>query len=85
MKAIVVDGVAEVHRGLGVAATNDKVGVLDAEAWVISDTGQGHETALPVEHVEVRPVVEVSIGRSRPGQRRRRLVNRELVERAQMH
>ena len=85
MKAIVVDGVAEVHRGLGVAATNDEVGVLDAESRVIADTGQCHETACPVEHVEVRPVVEISIRRSRPGQRRGRLVNGELVERAQMH
>ncbi len=72
-------------RGLHVSATDDEVGVFDAEARVVADTGQRHEASASVEHIEIRPVVEVSVGCGRPGQRRGRLMDRILVERAQVH
>ena len=69
VEAVVVDGVAEVEGGLGIAAADEEVGILDAQARVVPDAGQRHEAALAIENVEVRPIVEVPIRGGRCGDR----------------
>ena len=85
IEAVVVDGVAHPHRRLRVAAADHEVRVLHAQARVVADPGEHHEAALAVQHVEVGAVVEVAVRGGRPRQGRGRLVDGELVERAQVH
>ena len=80
---VVVDGVAEVHGRLLVAAADHEEGVLGAEVGVVAVAEDGEDVAGAVVGVEVGPVVEVAVARGGVRDRQRRLVDRVLVEAAE--
>ena len=60
VEPVVVDGVAEVDRGLLVAPPDEHERVLGAQVGVVADAGDQEDLAGAVVGVEVGPVVEVA-------------------------
>ena len=79
---VLVDQVGEVHGGLLAVAGDQEERVLGAEVGVVAQPGDHEDVAGAVVGVEVGAVVEVAVAAVGLRQRQRRLVQRELVQRA---
>ena len=91
VEPVLIDGVGQVHRGLlmgrtAVLATTapgyQQVGVLHPEVRVVADAGDEKDLAGAVMGVEVRAVIEVTVRRSRPGDRLGHLMDGVFIERS---
>jgi len=82
VQAVLVDGIGQVHRGLGVAAPDEQECVLHPEVGVVADAADDEDVPGAVVRVEVGAVVEVAVRGTRPRDRLGNLVYRKLVERA---
>ena len=83
VEPVLVDGVGQVYRGLGVAAPDEQERVLDPEVGVVADAADHEDVAGAVVGVEVGAIVEVAVRGTRPRDRLGDLVYRELVERSE--
>ena len=83
VEPVLVDGVGQVHRGLGVAAPDEQERVLHPEVGVVADAADDEDVAGAVVGVEVGAIVEVAVRRTRPRDGLGDLMNRELVERSE--
>jgi hypothetical protein len=79
VEPVVVEGVAQVHGGLLVAAADQDEGVLGAEVRVVAHARDEEDVAGPVVGVEIAAVVEVAVAAADVGHRLRQLVDRVLV------
>ena len=85
VEPVLVDAVAQMHRGLGVAATDQHERVLHPEVGVVPDAGDQEDVAGSIVGVEVGAVVEVAVRGARPRDRLRNLVYGKLVGRSEHH
>ena len=83
VEPVLVDRVGQVHRRLLVTAPDEHERVLDAEVGVVADAGDQEDVAGAVVRVEVGPVVEVAVRRTRPCDGLRNLVNGKFVHGAE--
>ena len=83
VEPVLVDAVAQVHRGLGVTATDQHERILDPEVGVVADAGDQEDVAAAVVGVEVGTVVEVAVRGTGPRDGLRELVYREFVDRSE--
>ena len=83
IEPVLIDGVRNVHRCLGVSAPDEQECVLDSEVGVVADTADQEDVSGAVVGVVVGAVVEVAIRGPRPGDRLGNLMYRELVKRSE--
>ena len=83
VEPVLVDGVGQVYRGLGVAAPDEQECVLHPEAGVVADAADHEDVPGAVVGVEVGAIVEVAVRGARPRDRLGDLMYRELVERSE--
>ncbi len=83
VESVLVDGIGQVDRGLGVAAADEQERVLDPEVGVVTDTADHEDVAGAVVGVEVGAIVEVAVRGTRPRNWLGNLMYREFVERSE--
>ncbi len=92
IESVLIDGVGQVHRGLGVtasaesaavAAGNEEESVLHAEIRVVAEPGDDEDVPGAVVRVVIAPVVEVAVRGPGPGNGLGYLVYRVLIHRSE--
>jgi hypothetical protein len=81
VEPVVAERVREPHRPLPIALAHRRVRVDHPEVRVDAQAGDEEQLGRARMRVEVAAVVEVAVGARDVGERQRRLVDRELVER----